>query len=188
MGTPHQPDPYDIAFEETIAARGHTAFVMRAGQVLRIVDVAGQQVADLICFRLDDHGDKLSVHNTLLLNRTIYITTGHALMSTECTTMMTIVEDTVGVHDLIAGSCSEHTNAVRYGVRGTPSCRTNFEQSKRLRQARQHREQCRATTWLIGLRAALQHDSANVRGPRMQHGAKCRPVGRRTAEMANCAK
>ena len=127
MGTPHQPDPYDIAFEETIAARGHTAFVMRAGQVLRIVDVAGQQVADLICFRLDDHGDKLSVHNTLLLNRTIYLTTGHALMSTECTTMMTIVEDTVGVHDLIAGSCSEHTNAVRYGVRGTPSCRRNFE-------------------------------------------------------------
>ena len=55
---------------------------MRAGQVLRIIDVAGQQVADLICFRPDDHGDKLSVHNTLLLNRTIYITTGHLLMST----------------------------------------------------------------------------------------------------------
>jgi urea carboxylase-associated protein 1 len=129
MSTPHEPDPYDVAFEETIAARGHTAFVVRAGQVLRIIDVAGQQVADLICFRLDDDGDKLSVHNTLLLNRTIYITTGHVLMSTECTTMMTIVEDTVGVHDLIAGSCSEHTNAVRYGVRGTPSCRTNFERA-----------------------------------------------------------
>ena len=127
MGTPHQPDRYDIAFEETIAARGQTAFVMRAGQVLRIIDVAGQQVADLICFRLDDYGDKLSVHNTLLLNQTIYITTGHTLQSTECTTMMTIVEDTVGVHDLIAGSCSEHTNAVRYGVRGTPNCRRNFE-------------------------------------------------------------
>jgi uncharacterized protein len=127
MSTHHQPDPYDVAFSEPIAARGHTAFVMRAGQVLRIVDVAGQQVADLICFRLDDYGDKLSVHNTLLLNRTIYLTTGHTLQSTECTTMMTIVEDTVGVHDLIAGSCSEHTNAVRYGVRGTPSCRRNFE-------------------------------------------------------------
>ena len=127
MGTPFEPDPYDIAFEELIAARGQTAFVVRAGQVLRIIDVAGQQVADLICFRLDDYADKLSVHNTLLLNQTIYITTGHTLQSTECTTMMTIVEDTVGVHDLIAGSCSEHTNAVRYGVRGTPNCRRNFE-------------------------------------------------------------
>ena len=67
------------------------------------------------------------MHNTLLLNQTIYITTGHTLQSTVCTTMMTIVEDTVGVHDLIAGSCSEQTNAVRYGVRGTPNCRRNFE-------------------------------------------------------------
>jgi uncharacterized protein len=129
MERPHDPDPYYVAFEETLPARGRTAFAMRAGQVLRIVDVEGAQVADLICFRLDDHGDKLSVHNTLLLNETIYITTGHALWSTVCTRMMTIVADTVGVHDLIAGSCSEHTNAVRYGVRGTPSCRTNFEQA-----------------------------------------------------------
>jgi urea carboxylase-associated protein 1 len=129
MDRPLEPDPYNVAFEETLPARGRTAFVMRAGQVLRIVDVEGAQVADLICFRLDDHADKLSVHNTLLLNETIYITTGHALWSTQCTRMMTIVADTVGVHDLIAGSCSEHTNAVRYGVRGTPSCRANFEQA-----------------------------------------------------------
>jgi len=33
MGTPHQPDPYDIAFEETIAARGHTAYSRRGQQL-----------------------------------------------------------------------------------------------------------------------------------------------------------
>ena len=120
-------DPYYVAFEEHLEPRGRTAFELAAGQVLRIVDLEGQQVADLIAFRRDDHADKLSVHNTLLLNGTIYVTTGHALVSTHCTTLMTIVADTVGVHDLIAGSCSEHTNAVRYGVRGTPSCRRNFE-------------------------------------------------------------
>ena len=27
MGTPFEPDPYDIAFEELIPARGQTAFV-----------------------------------------------------------------------------------------------------------------------------------------------------------------
>ena len=43
--------------------------------------------------------------------------------------MMTIVEDTFGVHDLIGGSCSEQTNAVRYSVRGTPNCRSNFERA-----------------------------------------------------------
>ena len=39
MATPHEPDPYDIAFEELIEARGQTAFVVRAGQVLRIIDL-----------------------------------------------------------------------------------------------------------------------------------------------------
>ena len=43
MGTPHEPDPYDIAFEELIPARGQTAFVVRAGQVLRIIDVPGSR-------------------------------------------------------------------------------------------------------------------------------------------------
>jgi uncharacterized protein YcgI (DUF1989 family) len=42
---------------------------------------------------------------------------------------MTITADTVGVHDLISGSCSEYTNAFRYGVRGTPNCRSNFERA-----------------------------------------------------------
>ena len=100
--------------------------------MLRIIDVAGQQVADLICFRLDDYGDKLSVHNTLLLNQTITSRPAHAAVHR--------VHDNddhrrghVGVHDLIAGSCSEHTNAVRYGVRGTPNCRRNSSWRWRLR-------------------------------------------------------
>ena len=45
------------------------------------------------------------------------------------TKLMTIIDDTCGVHDLIAGSCSEGTNRARYGVRGTPNCRSNFEQA-----------------------------------------------------------
>jgi urea carboxylase-associated protein 1 len=120
-------DKHLRVFEEVIPARGRIAFEMYAGQVCRIVDVEGQQVADFICFDLHDHEDKLSVNNTGLMNKTIFITTGHALYSTRATKLMTIIDDTCGVHDLIAGSCSEGTNRVRYGVRGTPNCRANFE-------------------------------------------------------------
>jgi urea carboxylase-associated protein 1 len=116
-----------LVFEEIVPARGRIAFEMFAGQVCRIVDLEGKQVADFICFDLHDHEDKLSVNNTGLMNRTIFITTGHALYSTRATKLMTIIDDTCGVHDLIAGSCSEGTNRVRYGVRGTPNCRSNFE-------------------------------------------------------------
>ena len=116
-----------IAFEETVLPRGGTAFPMRTGQVCRVIDVEGKQVADFICFNLNDFGDKLSPENTQSLNGTLFLTTGHHLYSTEATQLMTITADTCGVHDLIAGSCSEFTNAFRYGVRGTPNCRSNFE-------------------------------------------------------------
>jgi uncharacterized protein YcgI (DUF1989 family) len=118
-----------IAFEETIPPRGGTAFPIKAGQVCRVVDLEGKQVADFICFNLHDFVDKLSPENTQLLNGTLFLTKGDHLYSTKATQLMTITADTCGVHDLISGSCSEYTNAFRYGVRGTPNCRGNFERA-----------------------------------------------------------
>ncbi len=119
--------PSLIASDEIIPPRGAVVFTMRAGQGCRVIDVEGKQVADFICFNLGDFGDKFCPENTQSLNGTLFLTTGHHLFSTKATQLMTIAVDTVGVHDLIAGSCSEQTNAYRYGVRGTPNCRSNFE-------------------------------------------------------------
>jgi uncharacterized protein len=116
-----------VAFDEILPPRGATAFTIRAGQICRIIDLEGRQVADVVCFGLHDVADKFSPENTQSLNGTLYLTTGHHLYSTKATQLMTLGTDTCGVHDLIAGSCSEYTNAFRYGVRGTPNCRSNFE-------------------------------------------------------------
>jgi len=123
--------PALLAWEETLPPRGGTAFTIRTGQVCRIVDLEGQQVADFICFNLADYVDKLSPENTQLLNGTLFLTKGHHLYSTKATQLMTITADTCGTNDIISGSCSEYTNAFRYGVRGTPNCRNNFEQALR---------------------------------------------------------
>ena len=117
--------------DEVLEPRGRTAFTVDRGQTVRIVDLEGQQVADFVCFRREDPGEKLSVHNTALIQGTVYITTGHALLSDRCGRLMTITEDTCGRHDLLAGSCSEGTNRVRYGIAGTPNCRSNFEAALR---------------------------------------------------------
>jgi uncharacterized protein len=119
--------PSLIVFDEIISPRGAMAFTMRAGQGCRVIDVEGKQVADFICFNLHDFADKFSPENTQSLNGALFLTRGHHLYSTKATQLMTITADTCGVHDLIAGSCSEHTNAFRYGVRGTPNCRSNFD-------------------------------------------------------------
>lgn len=124
---PTDIDPYLIARDDVIPAEGWAAFPLYQSQMLRITDLEGKQVTDLICFDMHDPEDKLSVHSTLIFNGTISITRGHTLFSTKARRMLTIVDDTVGVHDLIAGSCSAESNEYRYGVRNTPSCRGNFE-------------------------------------------------------------
>ena len=118
--------PNNIVERRIIEPRGRYARYVYEGQVIRIVDLEGQQVPDFLCFNRANPVEKLSVNNTLLLNKTIYITTGHRLYSTHCNPMFSITADTCGRHDLICGSCSEYSNAVRYGVRGTPNCRSNF--------------------------------------------------------------
>jgi uncharacterized protein YcgI (DUF1989 family) len=57
------------------------------------------------------------------------LTTGHVLYSDEASKMFTIVADTVGLHDVLAGACSRFTNFVRYGVPESPNCRDNFAEA-----------------------------------------------------------
>jgi hypothetical protein len=123
--------PGPIVRDEMLPARGRTAFAVDRGQTVRVVDVDGQQVADFVCFSRPDTSEKLSVHNTALIQGTIHISTGHLLLSDRCGTLMTITADTCGLHDLLAGSCSEGTNRWRYGVADTPNCRSNFEAALR---------------------------------------------------------
>jgi hypothetical protein len=112
--------------EETVAPAGHFAAELRKNQVLRIVDVEGQQVADVVCFRLDNVQERLSVMNTISLNRQVFPRIGYVLFSDEARPLMTIIDDTCGVHDMLAGACSRFMNEYRYGIKDSPNCRDNL--------------------------------------------------------------
>jgi uncharacterized protein YcgI (DUF1989 family) len=115
------------AVPQVLAPRGRTAFAMRQGDILRITDIEGQQVADLVCFNACDTGEKLSVHATMMDQGSIYLQRGRSLLSNHGNALLTLVEDTCGVHDMLAGSCNEGSNFHRFGVHGTPNCRSNLE-------------------------------------------------------------
>lgn len=115
-----------VIMDKVFPGKSHTAFLMNTGQVLRIEDVEGQQVADLICFNAHDLTDKLNNENVMLLNHTYNPTKSHVLYSNNCNRMFTIVEDTVGRNYPGGAMCSEELNFLRYGVRGTINCRDNL--------------------------------------------------------------
>lgn len=118
-----------ILREETVTPAGHFAAELKRNQVLRIVDLEGQQVADLVCFRLGNLGEKLSVMNSINLNKQVMPRIGYVLLSDEATPLMTIIDDTCGVHDMLAGACSRFTNERRYGVKDSKNCRDNLAEA-----------------------------------------------------------
>ncbi|MCS0505114.1 DUF1989 domain-containing protein [Ancylobacter mangrovi] len=117
----------EARLDEVLAPRARIGFAMDRGEVLRITDLEGQQVADLVCFNRHNTAEKLSVHVTMMDQGSIYMVKGKSLLSNDCNSLMTLTEDTCGRHDLLAGSCNEGANFKRYGLHHTPNCRCNLE-------------------------------------------------------------
>ena len=98
-----------------IAPRSGTAFTLKKGQRLKIIDIKGEQVADFICYNEEDKAEYLSSGRTMDYAETIFLTAGHQFYSNRSNPMFTIVEDTVGRHDFLLTPCSADTFKIIYG-------------------------------------------------------------------------
>jgi len=94
---------------QEISPRSGTAFELKAGQVLRVIDPRGVQVADLLAYAAEDVREVISAGRTFDYEETIRLTTGNRLWSNRSRVMLEIVEDSVGVHDFLLTPCSEAT-------------------------------------------------------------------------------
>lgn len=104
-----------------------TGLVVRRGQLLRIIDPTGEQVADLTSFSHDDPSEWLSSGRTIDYANTIYVTAGHILYSNRSRPMWSIIEDTVGRHDFLLTPCSPETFTIIYKTTAHhPSCFENL--------------------------------------------------------------
>lgn len=92
-----------------IAPRSGTAFRLNAGQMLKVIDPQGEQVADLVAYSADDVREVISNGRTFDYEETIKLTAGNRLWSNRSQIMLEITEDTVGTHDFLLTPCSEAT-------------------------------------------------------------------------------
>ena len=100
--------------------------VLRKGEILRIIDMEGQQAVDFICFNAHDTKETYDNTVTVRLAARPFLRKGDVLYSNLANPMFTMVEDTIGNHDTMCGCCSAEINYLRYKVKDTPSCRANF--------------------------------------------------------------
>lgn len=95
--------------EHIIPPRSGKAFRLAEGQILTVKDVEGVQVADLLAYNAEDVREVVSSGRTIDYAETIRLTTGNVLYSNRSRPLLTIVEDTVGLHDFLLTPCSEAT-------------------------------------------------------------------------------
>jgi urea carboxylase-associated protein 1 len=117
-----------VLLDHVIPATRPWSGVVRKGQILRIVDLEGQQAVDTLFYRADDFGERYSAQDTILAQGAAYISTGTQLISNDGNVMATVVADSCGLHDTSAGACSCEANTVRFGhhTRYMHACRENF--------------------------------------------------------------
>ncbi len=121
-------DPARAVLNQRHPAGEPILFPVDQGQTLRIVDLEGNQAADVIFYRRDDVAEHYSATDTMLAQGGIYLTTDSVLMSNEGRPMLTIVADTCGRHDTLGGACAAESNTVRYALQKKfmHSCRDNY--------------------------------------------------------------
>jgi urea carboxylase-associated protein 1 len=113
------------SYRETIPARCPWSRVISRGETLRIIDLAGQQAVDFLCYNAADPEERYHAPNTIKKAGHILLTTGDVLYSDRANALFTIAADTSGGHDTIGGCCSAPSNRLLYGV-ANPGCRENF--------------------------------------------------------------
>jgi uncharacterized protein len=118
--------PGKIVHDEVLPARAYWHKKVDKGSVLRIVDLEGRQAVDTLIYDAKDTAVRYNAANTMKLAKSIYLSKGCVIYDDLAQPMMTIITDTCGRHDTLAGNCSREINMVRYGATAPLSCRDNF--------------------------------------------------------------
>lgn len=98
------------------------------GEALRIIDLHGNQAVDTLFFDAHDYANRYSAVDTVRAQGSAYLGAGSRLLALDGRALVTIVDDTCGRHDTLAGACSQESNVVRYGedARHMHTCRNTF--------------------------------------------------------------
>ena len=120
--------PETAVFSFVVEAGDPFVREIRRGQVMRIVDLKGNQAVDTLFYNAHDYSDRYSAQDTIREQASIYLTTGTQLISTEGNVLLTIIADTCGRHDTLGGACAAESNMVRYAIdkRHMHACRQSF--------------------------------------------------------------
>lgn len=115
-------------FRQVVLAGEPFMHVVKKGQVVRILDLEGNQAVDTLFYNANNSEERYDANNTIRAQGNLYLSAGSKLLSNDGNLMLTIVADTCGRHDTLGGACSAESNTLRYALEKhhMHSCRDSF--------------------------------------------------------------
>ncbi|MGA2720042.1 MAG: urea carboxylase-associated family protein [Candidatus Acidiferrales bacterium] len=118
--------------EIVVPAREGRGVMLRAGQLLDIIDLEGHQVGDLVAWRRGDSREYMSPAHTVSCNASIRLSPGSELFTNRRNPIFTILRDDVGKHDIVVPCCDPERYSRDFGKHDHPSCLRNLERARDL--------------------------------------------------------
>jgi urea carboxylase-associated protein 1 len=141
-----------VVLDQVVPARAPWDAVVRKDQVLRMIDLEGNQAIDFLMYALADDTERYSAQDTIAAQGNIFLREGSVLYSNEGRPMATVVGTSVAYHDTIGGACSCESNTLRYGhhTKSQHACAENFLQANG-RHGRGKRDMVPNINWFMNV-------------------------------------
>lgn len=116
-------------YEETVPGGGHTSFVLKRGQLLRLTDLEGGGNASLLLFNAAEKSERLNLPDSLKCQHTAKLTAGHCLYSDMGRVLAAITADSCGWHDSLGGVLNAAEVQEKYGAGRYQELRNGFHRN-----------------------------------------------------------
>src|SRR5579864_6801419 len=113
-GAPISPDA--VIHREEVPPGWYATIRLRRGEALRIVDESGRSSVSLIGWREEDTSERINCADTVKVQWSAAVGKGRVILSDMGRVMLSLVEDTGGVHDLLVGGSTPASTIAAFGT------------------------------------------------------------------------
>ena len=107
--------PGDVVWDETLAAGGYAARILKRGTRLRLTDLHGDGAIAMLVFNAERTVERLNVADTVKVQWNAYLGAGRLLLSDMGRVMLSVIADDTQGHDAFCGASNQASNARKYG-------------------------------------------------------------------------
>lgn len=119
----------EVPYADTLPGGTHWSLVMRRHSRLKLIDLEGGANAGMLFYNAADRTERYCAPDTLKCQHTFRLTRGHCLYTDMGRVLCSIVEDTMGWHDTVAGNTTKAMVERRWGKRTFQEARNSFHRN-----------------------------------------------------------